>query len=366
MSTQQLPGPLAAYLAAEPTNDTEILERCFHPDALVHDEGRTIRGLDAIKSWKRDSHAKYRYSVEPLSSWVEAGACKVLMRVTGSFPGSPIELLYSFVVAGEKIASLEIRPPRELEGRRALVTGGTKGIGAAVVERLCEAGARVLATARSRPDNHREDGFVAADVTTAQGSAAVVDAVRERLGGVDIVVHVVGGSSAPGGGFAALDDDEWRKALDLNLLAAVRIDRALVPEMVEQRSGVVIHVTSIQRQLPLPEATMAYAAAKAALANYSKGLSKEVSPKGVRVVRVSPGWVETDAAIELVAEIAREKNTDQAGARRQLMESLGGIPIGRPAKPREVAELIGFLVSPRAGSITGTEYVIDGGTVPTV
>lgn len=254
----------------------------------------------------------------------------------------------------------------ELAGRKALVTGGTKGIGEAVAERLREGGATVLTTARTRPgDRVDADLFVAADVTTAEGCAAVADAVRSQLGGVDVIVHVVGGSSAPAGGFAVLDDQEWRRALDLNLLPAVRLDRALLPMMLAQGSGVIVHVTSIQRELPLPDATIAYAAAKAALSNYSKGLSKEVSPKGVRVVRVSPGWVETEAAVGLVREIARQKDTDYAGAQKLLMASLGGIPIGRPAKPREVADLIAFLVSPQAGSITGTEFVIDGGTVPT-
>jgi NAD(P)-dependent dehydrogenase (short-subunit alcohol dehydrogenase family) len=254
----------------------------------------------------------------------------------------------------------------ELEGKRALVTGGTKGVGEAVVAALRDAGAAVLTTARSRPKNPAHaDHFVAADVSTAEGCALVASAVRERLGGIDIMVHVVGGSSAPAGGFAVLDDNEWHKALDQNLFAAVRLDRALLPSMIEQGSGVIIHITSIQRQLPLPEATIAYAAAKAALSNYSKGLSKEVSPKGVRVVRVSPGWVETDGAVGLVEEIARQNGTDYEGARQIVMDSLGGIPIGRPAKPKEVADLVAFLASPRAASITGTEYVIDGGTVPT-
>lgn len=254
----------------------------------------------------------------------------------------------------------------ELDGRRALVTGGTKGIGEAVVARLREAGATVLATARTRPSDFPNDLFVAADIATAEGCAIVANAVHDRLGGIDIIVHVAGGSSAPAGGFAVLDDGEWHRALDLNLFPAVRLDRALLPAMLEQRSGVIIHISSIQRQLPLPEATIAYAAAKAALSNYSKGLSKEVSPKGIRVVSVSPGWVETEAAVGLVEELAKKAGTDYEGARQTLMRSLGGIPIGRPAKPREVADLVAFLVSPRAASITGTEYVIDGGTVPTV
>lgn len=254
----------------------------------------------------------------------------------------------------------------ELRGKRALVTGGTKGVGEAIVAALREAGATVLTTARWRPENAaNEDQFVTADVSTAEGCAVVADAVRDRLGEIDIVVHVVGGSSAPAGGFAVLDDDEWRKAQDQNLFPAVRLDRALLPSMIARGSGVIVHITSIQRQLPLPEATIAYAAAKAALSTYSKGLSKEVSPKGVRVVRVSPGWVETDGAIGLVESIARQSDISHASARKVVMDSLGGIPLGRPAKPREVADLVAFLVSPRAASITGTEYVIDGGTVPT-
>jgi NAD(P)-dependent dehydrogenase (short-subunit alcohol dehydrogenase family) len=254
----------------------------------------------------------------------------------------------------------------ELNNRRALVTGGTKGIGAAVVNVLCGAGANVVAAARSIPETSRSGlRYIAADLSTAEGCSVVAKSVLEELGGIDVVVNVLGGSSAPGGGFAVLDDNEWRKELDLNLMPAVRIDRALLPSMIEQGFGVIVHVTSIQHQLPLPESTTAYAAAKAALSTYSKSLSKEVTSKGIRVVRVSPGWVETEAAIGLAERLAAQAGTDYEGGKQIIMKALGGIPLGRPAKPEEVADLIAFLVSPRAGSITGTEFVIDGGTVPT-
>jgi NAD(P)-dependent dehydrogenase (short-subunit alcohol dehydrogenase family) len=255
----------------------------------------------------------------------------------------------------------------EFSGKRALVTGGTRGIGEAIVHRLRGSGATVVATARSTPhDLPQPDLFVEADLSTAEGAERVVRHVRERLGGVDILVNNVGGSSAPGGGFAALTDEHWQQALNGNLLAAVRLDRGLLPLMVKQGAGVIIHISSIQRRLPLFEATLAYAAAKAALSNYSKGLSNEVGPKGVRVVSVAPGFTETPAATALIDRLAATSDTDRNAAREQLMKSLGGIPLGRPAWPAEVAELVAFLASDRAGAITGSEYVIDGGTIPTV
>jgi NAD(P)-dependent dehydrogenase (short-subunit alcohol dehydrogenase family) len=252
-----------------------------------------------------------------------------------------------------------------LEGKRALVTSGTRGAGAATLALFRELGADVLTTARSKPDGLPDALFVAADLTSAQGCEAVAAAVRDRLGGVDVIVHMLGGSSAPAGGFGVLDDDEWAREMNLNLIPAVRLDRALVPGMLARGHGVVIHVTSIQRQMPLPEATTAYAAAKAALSTYSKSLSKEVSPGGVRVVRVAPGWIETEASIRLAERLAAEQGLSVEEGRQRIMKSLGGIPIGRPSTPDEVAGLIAFLASDRAGSITGTEYVIDCGTVPT-
>ena len=173
--------------------------------------------------------------------------------------------------------------------------------------------------------------YVAADLATAEGAATVARSVLERWGGVDILVNVLGGSSAPGGGFAALDDARWFHELNQNLMPAVRLDRALLPAMLAQGSGVIIHVSSIQRLLPLPESTTAYAAAKAALSTYSKALSKEVTPKGVRVLRVSPGWVETEASVALATRLA-SRGRDRLRRRQADHHAIARRYPARPAR----------------------------------
>lgn len=257
--------------------------------------------------------------------------------------------------------------PKELDGKRVLVTGGTKGgMGEAVVKRLAKAGATVITTARTAPDELKESElFIQADISTTDGTAKIVDYVLEYFGGIDILVNNVGGSSTPTGGVLKQTDADWQRTFDTNLFAAVRLDRGLIPPMLKQGYGVIIHITSIQRRFP-GENTMAYSAAKAALANYSKALASEIAPKGIRVNSIAPGFTETKAAEQLIERMAQERECTYNDARQSLMDSLGGIPYGRTARPEEIAELVAFLVSDRASYIVGAEHTIDGGIVRTL
>lgn len=255
----------------------------------------------------------------------------------------------------------------ELSGKIALVTGGTKGAGKAIAERLLEAGAKVIITARNEPEVANDKlYFISADLSTAIGTQKVVEAVLTNYGRVDILINNLGGSETKGGGFSVLSDADWEHSIQTNLLAPVRLDRGFLPAMIEQKTGVIIHIASIQGRLPLYDSTLPYAAAKAGLINYSKSLSNEVAPKGVRILTVSPGWIMTSSSEKMMERIAESSNITKEQARESVMEALGGIPFGRPAQPEEIAELVGFLVSPRASYLTGTEFVIDGGTIPTI
>jgi NAD(P)-dependent dehydrogenase (short-subunit alcohol dehydrogenase family) len=232
---------------------------------------------------------------------------------------------------------------------------------------LLEAGAIVVVTARSRPvETQTKHHFIAADLTIAKETDKVVSEVKEKFGSIDILVNNMGGSTSPSGGFGSLTDEHWENDLQLNLQSAVRIDRAILPQMVEKKSGVIIHISSVTGTLPVYQSLGGYAVAKAALNNYSKSLSKEFSPQGIRVATVSPGMVKTDTMDAYLQSLAETSGLSIEQVTQNLMDSLGGIPLGRMALPEEIAELVGFLVSPKASYITGVNYIIDGGSNPSL
>jgi NAD(P)-dependent dehydrogenase (short-subunit alcohol dehydrogenase family) len=252
-----------------------------------------------------------------------------------------------------------------LEGKTALVTGGTKGIGKAIADRLAQSGATVIVTARNLPDNSDlQHQFIAADLTKADQVAAFVNELNEKFGGVDILVNNIGGLTTPGGGYETLSDEHWNNELQFNLLAAIRLDKALLPKMIGQSNGVVIHISTTSAMQPLWDVNLAYAVSKAALNAYSKGLASEVASKGIRVLTVSPGPVRTPMMVDFLKGYADTAGISYDEALQGLLTKIGGVPMERMAEPEEVASLVHYLVSPEASYLTGANYVIDGGALP--
>jgi len=253
-----------------------------------------------------------------------------------------------------------------LTGETALVTGGTKGIGKAIADRLAQAGATVIVTARNKPDASFEHDFIAADLLDAKDVARLAQTVKERVGTLDILIDNIGGLTTPGGGFSTLTDEHWEQELQFNLLAAIRLDRALLPGMLEKKSGVVIHISTGTSLYPLWDINAAYAVSKAALNAYSKTLANEVTGKGVRVVTVSPGAVHTEMMENFIQGYAKDSGITPKAAEENLLSKFGGVPMGRMAQPEEIANLVAFVASPAASYITGVNYRVDGGAIPVV
>ncbi|WP_328457226.1 oxidoreductase [Amycolatopsis sp. NBC_00438] len=246
---------------------------------------------------------------------------------------------------------------RGIAGKRALVTGGSRGIGAAVVRRLLDAGAEVLTTARSATSTVPEGAsFVEADVRTRAGAEALAAAAEQVLGGVDVLVHNAGGAR-PYADSSAIPDEGWQDALALNYLASVRLDSLLVPGMRERGSGTVVHISSAAVLTPIGP-FLHYTAAKAALENYSRGLALELAPLGVRVNAVSPGRTATPGG-----ETTREQWASLGVAPGET-NAEDTTPLGRDGRPEDIADAVLFLVSDRASWLTGRNLIVDGGEFP--
>jgi NAD(P)-dependent dehydrogenase (short-subunit alcohol dehydrogenase family) len=254
-----------------------------------------------------------------------------------------------------------------LQEQVAVVTGASRGIGLAIAQALVAEGARVVAGARRSSgelDELAETGaveVVEVDLAAASGPAHLISRAGDRI---DILVNNVGSAPVRPEGFLSVTDDQWQTSLTLNLLAAVRTTRAALPAMLARGRGYIVNVSSANATLPDP-LVIDYSAAKAALAAFSKALSKEVGARGIRVNTISPGPVETAlwlGADGVAATVGRatgaEPDAVAAGAAKAMVT-------GRFSRPGEIADLVVLLAGDRAANITGADIRIDGGLIPT-
>jgi NAD(P)-dependent dehydrogenase (short-subunit alcohol dehydrogenase family) len=243
---------------------------------------------------------------------------------------------------------------KELIGRRALVTGGTRGMGAAIAQRLLDAGAKVVVTGRSRGEATPAGAtFIAGDVASLEGVKAIAAGALGALGGLDILVNNAGGASPFPGGAASIPDEEWQTSFELNLFAAVRLTKAVLPALLESKGGAIVNISSNAARMPFGPFAH-YCAAKAALDMYSRALALDLGPKGIRVNVVSPGPVITPGGDE-----ARKSFSDATGAPADVFAQ--AVPLGRLGSPDDVAEVVALLVSDRSSWMTGANILVDGG-----
>ncbi|MGW7256613.1 oxidoreductase [Streptomyces sp. NPDC054834] len=260
-----------------------------------------------------------------------------------------------------------------LKDKTVVVTGASRGIGLAVTRAFVDEGARVVAGARTTSPELAELAAtgavspVTADLATAEGVNTLIESAVEQFGGIDVLVNNVGVAQPRLGGFASVTDEQWLETLNINLLSAVRASRAALPALLASR-GSIVTISSVNAFLPDP-GVIDYTASKAALTNFSKALSKEVSPQGVRVNTIAPGPVSTDLWTGpggMADTIATAMGVEPQEAVDQAINSLGGFATGRFTRPDEVADLVLMLAGDRAANITGADFTIDGGLIKTL
>jgi NAD(P)-dependent dehydrogenase (short-subunit alcohol dehydrogenase family) len=259
----------------------------------------------------------------------------------------------------------------DLNGRVAVVTGASKGIGVAVARTLLEEGARVVATSRNRSaelDALEGDVLhIPADLMEPGAPAGVIARAVETFDGLDVLVNNAGGpppgTSLPRFGFLDLTDDDWREMFEFNLFSAVRACRAAIPALLERGGGTIVNVSSVHGRQP-SAVNVDYGAAKAAMINLTKALSEEFGPQGIRVNGVCPGpvrtpwWTDEGGAADI---LAAQTGADRDGVLTTVAPEMMGLTTGRLAEPREIASAVAFLASPHSASTTGTEMVVDSG-----
>jgi len=258
----------------------------------------------------------------------------------------------------------------QLQGKTALVTGASRGIGLAVSQALAQEGVRVVGAARTITAELEKVAVAAVpvDLSTADGATALVDAALAELGGIDILINNVGAGDVDRmvlGGFLDISDEQWREMFDLNLFSAIWTTRAALPSLLERR-GAIVNLSTVNSRVPAP-GPVGYSEAKAAVTALSKRLSEEFGPQGVRVNTVSPGVVGTSLWRDPNGFGAKVAAANGAGHQDFLaaIPELFDIASRRITEPEEVAALITFLVSGAATNIVGADIVIDGGTIKT-
>lgn len=258
----------------------------------------------------------------------------------------------------------------ELQGKAVVVTGASKGIGLAVTRAFAAEGARVVAGARTPgEDLEAIDGVVpvAVDLAEPEGPAILVDRAVEELGALDVLVNNVG-AVVPREGFLSVTDDDWRWTFDVNLFSAIRASRAAIPHLIDSR-GAIVNVSSINARMPFPQ-VVDYSVAKGAVTTLTQALAAEFTPHGLRVNAVSPGPVRTPmwtGPQAMAGRIATENGITVDEAVATLARELGGggVPAGRFGEADEIATLVLLLASPRGAYVSGADWVIDGGVLPT-
>ncbi|GAA3576124.1 SDR family oxidoreductase [Nonomuraea rosea] len=261
----------------------------------------------------------------------------------------------------------------QLSGRVAIVTGASKGIGLAVAQTLAEEGAHVVAVSRTRTDELPDKVVhVAADLMDPQAPAHAVARAVEEFGGVDVLVNNAGGPppgvTLPRFGFMTPDDADWQAMFEFNLFAVVRMIRATVPLMVERGGGSIVNISSTSARQPAAM-NVDYGAAKLALNHVGKAVSEEFGAQGVRVNTISPGpvltdwWTKDGGAADVIGGVAGAAKQDVID---QVAPGMMNLVTGRLVRPQEIADAVALLASPRSGSTTGADFVIDGGFLKAV